>query len=311
MSSIEEVLAGPLVARNEVVSAFADIWPNVIVGGVQQFAYWNDHVYAQPGEAITVAREVDPSGVTRNTVIGRIGRPGADTGTVLTVEANYLLVSVGATEIRARFDTAKTYTPGDIVALDWKGGTITALFVVSTYVPPPVTAPSTTAPPPTTNSGELAVYATDSATWNLNFNAWNVWATKKQDVYTGTNSGHTVTGSWFYNGATKQLEGATITEVRFRVPKRFPAGSHNDPITLHIYLHSSDTRPGADVSRYAGPYDLTIPAQFQGGWFNLPVEVGDALKAGGGISIAGNPYAGFQGKADDPASGQLLIKWQR
>jgi len=309
--SIEETLAGKLKPRNEVVSAFADDYPNIILGGVQQHAYWNDHVYAVKGEAITVAREVDPSGITRNTVIGRIGRPGADTGTVLTVETNYLLVSVGAIEVRARFDTAKTYTPGDVVALDWKGGTITALFVVTDYVPPPVIAPSTTAPPPTNNTGELPVFANDSATWSATLGYWNVWATKNQNLYTGTSGGHTVTASWFYNGATKQLEGATITEVRFRVPKRFLAGSYNDPITLHLYLHSSDTRPGTDVARYAGPYDLTIPAHFQGGWFNLPVEVGEALKAGGGISISGSPYAGFQGKSEDPASGQLLIKWAR
>lgn len=309
--SIEETLAGKLDSRFEVVSAFADDWPNIVVGGVQQFAYWNDHVYALKGEAITVAREVDPSGIARNTVIGRIGRPGADTGTVLTVESNYLLVSVGAAEVRARFDPAKTYTPGDIVALDWKGGTITALFVVTDYVPPAVDIPATTAPPPANNSGELAAFATDSGTWVPSLGYWNVWAAKNQNVYTGSYGGYTMFGSWFFNGATRQLAGAAITRVRFRVPKRFSVGAYNSTGTLHIYVHTNDTRPGGDVARVTGPYDIAIPPNFQGGFVDIPTAAGDQLKNGGGISIAGDPYMGVQGKAEDPASGQLLIGWAR
>jgi hypothetical protein len=310
--SIEETLAGKLESRFEVVSAYADDWPNIVVGGVPQFAYWNDHVYALKGEAVTVAREVDPSGIARNTVIGRIGRPGADTGTVLTVESNYLLVSVGAVEVRARFDPDKTYTPGDIVALDWKGSTITALFVVTDYVPPAVDIPATTAPPPANNTGELPAFATDSATWSVNLGAWNVYATKNQNVYTGSWYGQTITAAWWYNGATKQLDGAAITHVRFRVPKRFAGvGASNDPGTLHIYVHTNDTRPGGDVSRVTGPYDFVIPPYFQGGFVDLPLAAGDQLKNGGGISIAGDPYMGFQGKAEDPASGQLLVGWSR
>jgi hypothetical protein len=309
--SIEETLAGKLESRFEVVSAYADDWPNVMVGGVEQFAYWNDHVYALKGEAVTVAREVDPSGIARNTVIGRIGRPGADTGTVLTVESNYLLVSVGADEVRARFDPDKTYTPGDIVALDWKGSTITALFVVTDYVPPAVDIPATTAPPPANNSGELSVFATDSGTWVPSLGYWNVWAAKNQNVYTGSYGGYTMVGSWFFNGATRQLAGAVVTRVRFRVPKRFSVGAYNSTGTLHIYVHTSDTRPGGDVARVTGPYDIAIPPNFQGGFVDLPLAAGDQLKNGGGISIAGDPYMGFQGKAVDPASGQLLVGWSR
>ena len=309
--SIEEVLAGPLDPRTQVVSAFADDWPNVVVGGVQQFAYWCDHVYAVKGEAVTVAREVDPSGMARNTVIGRLGRPGADTGTVLSIEATYLLVSVGATEVRARFDASKTYTPGDVVALDWKGGTITALFVVTAYVPPAPVDPGTTAPPPANNSGELAVFATDSGTWVPQLGYWNVWAAKNQNVYQGSYGGYSMFGAWFYNGATKQLAGATVARVRFRVPKRFSVGAYNNTGTVHVFVHTNDGRPGGDVARVAGPYDVAIPPNFQGGFVDLPIAAGDQLKNGGGISIAGDPYIGFQGKAEDPASGQLLIGWSR
>lgn len=310
--SIEEALAGKLAPRYEVVSGYAHDWPNVMIGGVQQFAYWNDHVYAVRGEPVTVAREIDPGGIARNTVIGRIGRPGADTGTVLTVEGNYLLVSVGADEVKARFDSGKVFTPGDVVALDWKGATITALFVVTNYIPPVPDIIGSTAPPPTASSGELPIFATDSATWNANLGYWNVHALKNQNVYTGSWYGSTTTGAWWYNGATKQLAGATITGVQFRVPKRFSGvGAYNNAGTLHVYVHNSDARPGSDVSRVAGPYDLTIPPHFQGGFFDLPAAAGDVLKNGGGISVVGDPYMGFQGKAEDPASGQLIFKYTR
>ena len=99
--SIEETLAGPLRSRTEVVSAYAAAWPNIVLGGVPQFAYWNSHVYAEPGEAVTVAREVDPSGVARNTVIGRIGRPGATEGTVVSADGTKAVVTAGGAEVTA------------------------------------------------------------------------------------------------------------------------------------------------------------------------------------------------------------------
>jgi hypothetical protein len=309
--SIEETLAGKLETRTQIVSAFADDWPNVVIGGVQQFAYWCDHVYVLKGEAIMVSREIDASGGTRNTVVGRLGRPGADTGTVLTVETNYLLVSVGATEVRARFDPDKTFTPGDVVALDWKGATITALFVVTDYVPPPAVSTGTTAPPPASSSGTLAAYATDSATWVPGLSAWNAWARGGQNVYQGSYGGYSMFGAWFYNGATKQLDGATITRVQFNVPKRLTVGSYNSAGALHLYTHNADNRPGGDVTRVSGPFDIPLQPGSQGGWVDLPTVVGDTLKTGGGIAVMGDPYMGVVGKAEDPTSGQLLIQWNR
>ena len=318
MTKFEETLAGSQEPRTNIVSAYADDWPNVLLGGVTQFAYWCDHVYAVKGEAVSVAREVDPNGTARNTVIGRIGRPGADTGTVLTVEATYLLVSVGATEVRARFDADKTYSPGDVVALDWKGGTITALFVVTDYVPPPPLTGGTTPPPTGASTRQDSFLATDSATWVPGLGVWNAWAAKNQNVYQGSYSGFSMFGSWFYNGSTKALAGATVDRVFFRVPKRFAVGSNNAAGDIHIYVHTSNTRPGGDVARVLGPYSFNIPANYNGsqvlqagvlgGFVELPTIVGANLAAfGGGISIAGDPYMGFAGKAEDPSSGQLLI----
>lgn len=308
--TIEETLAGPLRARTEVVSAYAGSWPNIVLGGVQQFAYWNDHVYAATGEAVTVAREVDPSGVARNTVIGRIGRPGATEGTVLTVDGSSALVSVGATEVRAAYNSGLTLVGGDTVRLMWQGRVATVLVKLTSYVAPPVNTPGTTAPPPANTSGELSAFATDSATFVPGL-GWNNWAGGRQNVYQGSNSGYTTYGAWFYNGATKQLAGATIDRVRIHIPKRLNVGSYNSAGLLHVYVHGSDGRPGGDVARTSGPYDLTVPPNWQGGWFELPTTVGDSLKSGGGISVSGEPYMGFVGKSGDPSSGQILANWTR
>lgn len=321
MTGIEEALAGPLRPRTEIVTAYADTWPNIIVGGVTQFAAWVDNCYPAVGEPVTVAREVDPAGFARNIVLGRLDRPGATEGTVLSTDGTKALVSVGAEEVTAAYDPDKTFTPGDTVRIIWQGRVATVAFKLTSYVPPPAQNPGTTAPPPANSTGRLPALATDSATWTATLGYWNVWAQQNQKVYTGSYGGHTTTGSWFYNGTTKQLAGATIVKVMFRVPKRLPVGSFNSAGTLHIYVHTSDTRPGGDVARVLGPYDVSIPAGWTGegeltagnpaGFVTLPNEAGTQLINGGGISVAGDPYMGFAGKAEDPASGQLLIDWQR
>lgn len=311
MTRIEETLAGPLRARAEIVSAYADAYPNITLGGVRQFAFWNDHVYAAPGEAVTVAREVDPSGVARNTVIGRIGRPGATEGTVISTDGASALVSVGATEVRAAYNSSLTLAGGDTVRLLWQGRVATVMAKLTSYVAPAVQAAGTTAPPPANTTGELPVFATDSATWVPGLGAWNAWAGGRQNVYQGSYSGYTMYGAWFYNGATRQLDGAIVTRARLMVPKRLSVGSYNSAGTLHVYVHSSDTRPDGDVARTLGPFDISVPAHWQGGLIDLPTAGGDALKNGGGLSIAGEPYMGFAGKAEDPSSGQLIFNWSR
>lgn len=308
--TIEEALAGPLRSRTEVVSAFAADWPNIVLGGVPQFAYWNDHVYAAPGESLSVAREVDPSGAARNTVIGRIGRPPPTEGTVVFTDGSKALISVGAEEVYAAYNADLALSGGDTVRLLWQGRVPTVIVKLTDYVAPAVLSPGTTAPPPASASGKLPVFATDSATFSPGLD-WNNWAGGKQNVYQGAYNGSILYGSWFYNGATRQLAGATVGKPSFRVPKRRSVGNYNAGGTLHVYVHNSDTRPGGDVSRIAGPYDIAIPAHFQGGFKELPAEAAELLKNGGGISIAGSPYMGFVGKAEDPASGQLIIPWSR
>jgi hypothetical protein len=86
-------------------------------------------------------------------------------------------------------------------------------------------------------------------------------------------------------------------------------GGNNDPATIHIYAHTSGSRPGGDVSRVTGPHDVVIAPHSGQTWHDLPLTFASAIVAGGGISIAGGPYAGFYSRLDDPESGKLLISW--
>lgn len=312
MTSIEETLAGPLRDRTEIVSAYAGTYPNVVLGGVPQFAYWNDHVYAALGEPVTVARTISPSGVASNTVIGRVGRPGATEGTVVSADGTSAVVNAAGTQVTAAYNSALALAAGDTVRLIWQGRLATVMAKLTSYVAPPVQSPGTTAPPPATATGSLPVFATDSATWSPQLGVWNAWGNNpNQKVFQGSYDGYTMYGAWFYNGGTRQLAGATVGAPQLRVPKRLSVGNYNADGVLHVYVHSNDTRPDGDVARVSGPYDITIPAHWQGDFVTLPQGAAEQLKNGGGIAIAGEPYAGFVGKAEDPSSGQLIIPWSR
>jgi hypothetical protein len=65
------------------------------------------------------------------------------------------------------------------------------------------------------------------------------------------------------------------------------------------------------VNRTAGPFDVTVQAGAGQVTVDLPKSWGSILTAGGGISIAGENYAGFNGRNTEPASGRLILDWTR
>jgi hypothetical protein len=133
-----------------------------------------------------------------------------------------------------------------------------------------------------------------------------------QNVYTGSGWSPTDTGSWWYSGATRQLAGRTINAFAFRLGARRNAGNYNQDVNIHFYRTSNNYQGGSDSSRVEGPYTVTVAAHFGGGWIGLPTDWGQSLaNSGGGISIAGEPYAGFTGVGEDPESGQLSFDWTR
>lgn len=178
----------------------------------------------------------------------------------------------------------------------------------------PATAPPTAAPPaPKAVVGSGTTTLTATATDTYGAGGWGRWASSQrggEDVYTGTWGGYTVTGAWFYGTPKPELTGATATRIQFKVPARLNVGA-SGATTIQVYAHTNQKRPSGDVNRTTGPATLNIPAGFAGGYYDLPNTFAPALAAGGGISIAGGPYAGFQSRLDDPEAGKLVITWTR
>jgi hypothetical protein len=124
-----------------------------------------------------------------------------------------------------------------------------------------------------------------------------------------------VDGAFFYAGSPTELAGRTITRVQCRMGARLSVGASNTGVNVNFYTHTSANKPGGDVTRTTGPTTILFPAGWNpgpgDGWFDLPTTFGAALLAGGGLAIAGDPYAGFAGRLQDPAAGQIKLDWSR
>jgi hypothetical protein len=298
----------------EFIPAFADVYPNVKIGGVAQVAAWPADVYAAPGDAIIVAQILKPDAPAQNVVVSRVGASGPREATVTAAPggSDTITATAAGTDYTVTFLTSYTPTVGDRVRLLWQGRDATVVGKVGITPAEPAPPTTTPVPPPAATSGTFARAASDSATFSSGY-GWNSYY--GQNVYQGDGSAYGAAsvnnGAWFYAGAFAELAGATIHRVQLRLPARKSAGGYNSAGTIHIYAHTSPNRPGGDVARTAGPFDISIPAGFGGGLVDVPTSTAPILIAGGGFSITGSPYMGFRGKAEDPASGQALIDWSR
>lgn len=310
MTNLADFLTALPVPNFEVGPGFADDYPNVRVRGLVQPAIWLGD-YAVKGEPIIVGL-IGAKTTGQYLVLGRVGGPLPVEGTVTAAPAGSDTITVDAagTEYVVTFLDSYVPTVGDRVGLLWQGAQGRVLGKVgvtpSVEIAPPATAP----PPGAATTGTLPVIATDSATYSGGLYGWN--ARYGQNVYQGDGSPWggppTNAGAWFYGAGASQLAGSTVTGVQFRLPARNTAGASGTG-TVHLYLHTSPTRPGGDVTRVDGPFDVSSAAA--GSYVTLPTGWGGVLVAGGGISITGNPYMGFRGRGEDPASGQLSLTWQR
>lgn len=278
-------------------------------------ARWSDPLVVAAGDPVTVTITAGPTGGGDAVVTGRITMaPRPATGTVKTVPPSSSTITVtGTDKIDYTATFAASYTPAvnDNVILAWNAAQPTVTAKVGVVAAPPSTT-AVVAPPPGPLAASTSTYqAQDSATWVPANGAWDSWAGGGGNVYQGSYSGYTTYGAWFYAGSTAELTGRTINRIQFTLGSRRGVGSYNSPITLHLYTHTSANRPGADVTRSTGPYDVTIqPGQGQV-TFDLPTSFATDLLNGGGIAIAGDPYAGFSGRLQEPASGLLTIDWTR
>lgn len=300
-----------------IAPGYADIWPNVKVGGLSQVAAWPSGVYAAPGEPVFVAELVRPDAPAQYVVLGRVGADGPREATVTTVPGGSDTITVTADSVAYTATFLNGYTPtvGDRVRLLWQGRDVTVIGKVGVTPAALGTVGGTAEPPKPVGHGTFNAPATDSATWVPSNGVWDAHAKGGGHLYQGSVNGVTTHGAWFYGNTMAELAGATVTRILFRVPARRSVGNYNAAGTIHLYAHTSPNRPGGDVSRVSGPTNVTIPAGWNPapgeGWVDLPTSIAATLIAGGGISISGDPYMGFVGKPSDPASGQLRLDWYR
>ncbi|WP_314325429.1 hypothetical protein [Paenarthrobacter ilicis] len=289
-------------------------WANVRGGMVM--ARWNKNVQPVQGGSIVVDITSDGRGLATGLVICEYGdQPAPSTGSVLAVGVDQIVFTGddgGNYTTKSFLGPSTDYAPGNPVKLSWASNQPTILGVIAAINAPPIQPP---VPPPAAptiiQSGQETLVATASDTYGVG--GWGRWAQSTnggEQLYSGSLGGQVLTGSWFYGPPRPALQGKTISRVQFRVPARLNnVGNYNAPATMHVYVHTSQYRPGGDVGRTMGPFDVVLAVGQSPAWIDLPAAVGPVIAAGGGISIAGDPYIGLNGRRNDPESGKLLMDW--
>ena len=286
-------------------------------------ALWLDPIQPVQAGPLAYLLVSDGYGQSSALVLGGIAKqPRPGTGTVQDIVAGgaATLITVLADDNR-EYSTSRfvgSYNLGDPVLLDWTATTPAIIGKIGAMTIP------TAAPDPVASSartGTAHLIATASDTWSVN--GWGAWAGStngREKVYSGAQGGYTVTGSWFYGPWGTSLAGLTVKEARFRVPARLPGVGTSGAVTVNLYAHTSQARPGGDVNRTQGPFAVNLPAGYDPnrdtlnpalppGWVVLPSSFHAVLQSGGGVSISGGGYVGLNGRLDDGASGQVDVDW--
>jgi hypothetical protein len=280
------------------------------VGGNLLTCRWLDPIQPVQGGNLVIDITTDERGQSTALVIGGYAdQPRPSTGTVLTVGVSQIVFTGEDATTYSTDRFIGTYTVGDLIYLTWDAAKPTIIGKIPAIT---VTPPANT-PVPAGGGGAITgthrTPATKSDTYGVG--GWGRWSTSQyggEDVYSGTYGGYTVTGSWFYGLGNTVLAGRTIAAARFRLPQRLNVGASGSA-TVHLYAHTSSNEPGGDVNRTVGPFDVSVAQNAPPQWVTLPSTFYSALTAGGGISLAGDPYVGFQSRLKDPDSGKLELDW--
>lgn len=284
----------------------------VNVQGNPIYPRYQDPVVVAVGDPVTVVI----TGTGDAVVTGRVTlSPRPAEGVVKTVPPSSPTITVTGTDgidYVAKFAASYTPTVNDNVLLAWNAALPYVTGQVG-VVAAPGAPPGGVAPPPAGPvTGTTPYAATDSATWVPGLGVWDAWARRGGRLYQGSSGGYVTYGAWFYAGSAAQLAGRTITRIQFTLGARDrAAGGYSSPVPVHFYTHTSPNRPGGDVTRPSGPWDETAQPYQGPTTYDLPLSFATDLLNGGGISIAGDPYAGFDGVIQDPTSGLLTIDWSR
>jgi hypothetical protein len=288
-------------------------WWASIDGNLVEARWCKPITLAQDGPIVVDITDNGTGQSSALVVCGYADQPLPGTGSILSVGVTTVVVSGddGRVYTTDRF-VGSSYAPGDPVLLLWDATDIpTVVGEIPTVAPPPPVQPPPAPAVPKPVYGTAKAAAGKTNTW-WGPGGWGSWAGSTsggEQIYSGSYGAGPVTGSWFYGAAFTNLGSREITEIRFRLPARLNIGGSGSA-TVHIYGHTSKYQPAGDVSRTVGPVDVTV-SQSQGAhWITLPLSFADLLKAGGGISIAGDPYTGFAGRLKDPQSGRIEMDWK-
>lgn len=304
---ITELKAGTLLLTNTTPRTWqVSVGTNIIK------AIAAEHITPVHNAPCVVGMVTHPTGQTTAWVLAvtQENFVGGATGKVVTVPGGSatITVDVNGSNVTATIVTPYAPTVNDNCLLEQRGGVLYAVGKVGLpATASTVSQPAPTAPPAPPQTGTSEFRAQDSGTWTQGYN-WNGYY--GQNVYSGSGYVPPSSGHWFYANATTGLADKTINALRMYLGPRQRAGAYNSAATVHFYRHSSASKAG-EPTRTHGPHDISIPAGWGGGWITLPASFGDALKGGGGISIAGDPYVGFASGAAAPASGTLSADWSK
>lgn len=282
-------------------------------GNVLRPASWADPMVVADGDSVEVELYSSGIGGGRVHVSARSTmQPRPRTGTVTQVPAGSPTITVEANSVSYTTEpVGGPYAVGDVVHMDWGAGAARAIGKVAlTTAVKPTPPPPPKPPPPRPVAGRTPAAARTSRTfWAPG--GWGSYAGDGGKVYQGTWAGATVTGAWFYGTPFKALAGRKIKRVRFRTGQHLLVGNSGSK-TFHFYAHTHPSQPAGDTNRVVGPFDYTLPQGAAPRWVDLPLSFADTLINGGGIAVAGEPYAALQGRtAASPDSGALIIDWER
>lgn len=284
---------------------------SVNVNGMTVPAPWPAAYSPAAGDAVTVIFADGTARILGPTSTG----PRPLTGTVnAAASGGKIPILAGGSIYQCRYVGTAPAT-GALVRLSWDAVEPWIWPSAAAVVPPPLAPVVPPAPPPPPDTGPsvgtLALPAVASSTWRSD-SGWGRWGTNlRQFRYGSEAESH---GAWFYGATARQLAGRTITGARIYLPVRDRVGSYNAALAARLHRHTSDSQPGGDVSRVAGPESRTLAPIGNGptGWVGLPEAWGQALvDSGGGIGISGSPYLGLVGVSDDAQSGLIHLDWRR
>lgn len=291
------------------------------VGGVVLPVTYSDPLILAAGDTVIIDLVGAARGQREAVVTARLHttyRESTAKVTSVPPSSQTITITQGSTSYLASFVTSYTPVVNDIVTITWNGGVPTVLGKYgSTYTPPPPVKPRATAPvkapPPPPQVGRNSYAATQSGTYTPGLGGWDRWRGGGGYVHQGGApwGGFANNGAWFYGGGPRQLAGRTITKIEFNLGGRIAVGNYNSVVVVHFYAHNARTRPGGDVTRTAGPYNVAVAPGGSQHVINLPLGWASHILAGGGIGISGEQYAAFHGRNTQPTSGRLTLHWRR